>query len=466
LKSQAAGFPAGLCETVARYLLSREVMLSLPTMPTGSVAPQTTSMSTSSETTRDRFAFGALVAFSIVAYAVPAEWIPATQAIRPALVTSALAAGLFILRRLGRREAIHWDGVRGVSLLALTGLAFASSAWAVFPEAVTTVTVELVKLTAIYLTIVNIVNTPRRMRTLALAILCASAVASIGVIQWYLAGVDLVEGFRARWVGVFADPNIMAKYLGLIVPISAAFVVHKENTFLTRLAAAVSGVLAVVAIVFSHSRGGFIGLALGMAFWTFRERNFVRTLLIALCLGIALAFAPSSFWERTDTVASYQTDASAQGRINAWTVTSEINTAKPILGVGFGNFRYAWPIYAPAEARTAYMAHNAFLQVLAELGLLGFFLYLAFVGGSIHGAVEASNDSRIGWLARGLAAASVSYLVCDLFAGEVTATHGFMLYGLCAAASWVSRSSNPTEERLPPTREPPGDLIPIPVTTR
>jgi putative inorganic carbon (hco3(-)) transporter len=318
------------------------------------------------EKPKDAIAFWALVAFVAVTYAVPAEWIPGASVLRPALTTSALAAGAMVMGFLGRREPIRLDGIRGFSLLGLALLTYASVLWSVYGAATTPIALELVKLVAIYFTVVNVVTTERRLAQLAIAAVLASVIASVGVIQWHQAGVDLVEGYRARWVGVFADPNIMAKNLGLIVPLALALFVRKQSHWVLRLGCAVATVLAVTAIILSHSRGGFIGLSLAVFVWVMREKNLLRTSLVGLAAAAVLVFAPASFWNRTDSVTAFRTDASAQGRINAWKVTSEISKDRPLLGVGAGAFRYAWPLYAPPEAHRAYMAHNVFLQVLAE----------------------------------------------------------------------------------------------------
>jgi putative inorganic carbon (HCO3(-)) transporter len=406
----------------------------------------------SSEKPKDAFAFGALVAFVVVAFTVPAEWIPGMQLVRPALLTSGLAAGATFLGFLGRRERIHVDGIKGMSIALLAVLAYLSASWSVYPEASTGLALELLKLVAIYFTFVNIVSTERRAITIVIALVLSSIVASVGVIQWHQAGVDLVEGYRARWVGVFADPNIMAKNLGLIVPLALALVVRKTSPWWLKAGGAVAAGLAVTSIVLSHSRGGFIGLSLAVLIWVIRERNWLRTSLVAAAAIGMLVFAPSSFWNRTESVSSYQTDASAMGRIHAWTVTGEINKDRPLLGVGAGAFRFAWPLYAPPDARRAYMAHNVFLQVLAELGLVGFVLFLLFVGSTTGGAFEAGKDSKLGWMARAVSASAVGYIVCDLFAGEITSTHAFLLFGLASSVARLvatEKASAPAPQPVP-----------------
>ncbi|MBZ4415955.1 spore coat polysaccharide polymerase ExoJ [Myxococcus sp. RHSTA-1-4] len=391
---------------------------------------------------RDSWAFHALTAFAVVMYAAPGEWIPALAPARLALVTSGLAAGLMVIRRLGRAEPLYVDGARGLALIGFSTLAVASISWSLNPEVTRATGIELLKLTAIYLTLVNVITTGRRLAVVCGAMVLASVVTSIGVIDWYNTGVDLVEGFRARWVGVYADPNHMAMNLGLVVPLAVAFLARKGSAWVWRLACLGAAGLAVAAIVLSHSRGGFIGLSVAMGLWAIREKRRIQAVVVGslFVLGL-LVFAPQSFWERNETVADFQEDASAMGRVYAWQVASRISLDRPLLGVGAGSFRYAWPLYAPPEARRAYVAHNIFLDVIGELGWVGLAFFLVFAGGAAGAAFEASRDREMGWLARALSASVAGYLVCDLFSGYILSAHCYVLFGLAAAAQRIAHAS-------------------------
>ncbi len=390
---------------------------------------------------RDTVAFAAIAAFAMVMYAVPGEWIAGADALRLALVTSSIGLGLMLMRRVGRMEPIFLDGARGGSLIAVVLLSAASISWSTNPANSEYAAGELVKLAAIYFTIVNVVSNPKRLAIICGGMVLASIVTSIGVINWYETGIDLVEGFRARWVGVYSDPNHMAMNLGIIVPLAVAFLVRKESGWLMRVLCTAAAGLAVVAIVFSHSRGGFIGLSIAMSVWAFLEKQRrVQAIVAALVLAVGLViFAPKSFWARNETVAEFHEDASAMGRVYAWNVASKISTDKPLLGVGIGSFRFAWPLYAPVEAKRAYVAHNIFLDVIGELGFTGLFFFLIFVGGASGGAFSASKTKELAWLSNALAASVTGYLLCNCFSGYILSAHQYVLYALAASAERIAR---------------------------
>jgi O-antigen ligase len=178
-----------------------------------------------------------------------------------------------------------------------------------------------------------------------------------------------------------------------------------------------------------------------MGIWAMREQKKLRSVLMGMALALGLVmFAPSSFWQRNETVATFHEDASAMGRVYAWQVTSRISLDKPMLGVGAGSFRFAWPLYAPPEATRAYVAHNIFLDVIGEMGWLGLLFFLVFAGSSTGGAFAASTDPRLGWMARGLAAAMTGYLICDLFSGYILSAHLYVLFGLAASAHRIAQA--------------------------
>jgi putative inorganic carbon (hco3(-)) transporter len=392
---------------------------------------------------RDVVAFYSLTAFAALMYMLPQAWIPALAPLRLALLTSGLAAGMMALRRVGRVEPLYFDGVRGIALLCFAGLTTASIAWSINPDASRSTAIDLLKLTAIYLTLVNVVTTPRRLAIVCGALVLGSIVTAYGVIDSHFTGTPqtLEEGYRAHWVEVYADPNRSAMNLGLVVPLAVAFLARKESGWGWRLVCALAVVMAVVAIVFTFSRGGFIGLTAAMCVWALREQKKLRSVLLGVALAAGLAvFAPKSFWERNETVTTFHEDASAMGRVYAWQVTSRISLDKPLLGVGAGSFRFAWPLYAPPESHRAYVAHNIFLDVIGELGWVGLFFFLVFAGSSTGGAFEASRDPRMGWLARGLAASMTGYLICDLFSGYILSAHLYVLFGLAACAQRIAQA--------------------------
>jgi O-antigen ligase len=404
---------------------------------------------------RDRWAFLLLAAFCVQIYAAPAEWIPATAPLRLALSLSFGALGLLLLERLGRRMPLHVDGVRGLALAAFLAWAAASHRWSLSPPATDTWLVLLAKVAVAWFLVVNLATTPRRLVILCLALVAGSMVTSAGGILRYFSGDELSQGFRTLWVGAYGDPNYLAEYLALTVPLAVAFIARPRMGAWIRLLCVLSLLLAVTCIVLTFSRGGFLGLVFGGLVWAMRERaQRTKAVVLAALLAVGVAiFAPATYWERTDTLEEFERDQSALGRVYAWQVASRANLDHPLRGVGGGAFREAWPLYAPPEVRAnPLVAHNIFLDTLGELGWVGFFLFLTFAGSATGAVFRAGRDREIGWLARGIGASVAAFLLCNCFSGSLATPHLFVLFGLAGAAERVATREGVLEtETVRPT---------------
>jgi len=295
------------------------------------------------------------------------------------------------------------------------------------------------------------VTTPRRLVIFCGVLVLASFFPSIGAINWWRGGVNLVEGFRTRWVGVFADPNYLAMLVGMIVPLAIAFAVHRGPSWIFRIACAVAAVLAITTSVLTHSRGGFLGMVAAMTVWTFREKRRVQAIVMGVALVIGLlVFAPQTFWRRSESISQFHEDPSAMGRVHAWEAAANMNKAHPLLGVGAGAFFFVWPIYRPASEKMAHVAHNVFLDVVGELGFVGLILFLMFLGGAAGGAFQASRSPELAWIARAIAASIVGYLTSSLFlSGYTLSSHLYVLCGVAACADRITRrwAEEPARQR-------------------
>jgi O-antigen ligase len=408
---------------------------------------------------QDVLAFWAVVFFVIVVYLEPASWIPALSETRLVLFTFIAAAGLMFVRRLLKLEPIFLDGLRGFSLLAFTGLALASISWSIYPEGTQEASLEVLKMAAIYLTMINVVTTPRRLTILCAVVVLASLAPSIGAINWWRDGQQLVEGFRTRWVGTYGDPNYLAMDVGLAVPLAVAFAVRRTRGWLFRTLCALTAVLAVTTIVLSHSRGGFLGLCVSMGIWAFREKRRIQAAVLgaALIMGL-LVLAPSTFWKRNETIRQFHGEASAVSRVHAWETAERMNAAHPLLGVGAGAFIAAWPFYSAPEARRKpLVAHNVFMDLVAELGFAGLLLFLMFAGSAIGGAFASTRNPELRWLATAIGASVAGFLTCLMFLSGYHAAHMYLLFGLAACAERLAREGAPVPalKPLPVTDERP-----------
>jgi O-antigen ligase len=182
---------------------------------------------------------------------------------------------------------------------------------------------------------------------------------------------------------------------------------------------AVTG-LAGLGFVFSYSRGGFVGLVVGLVAMAAalgrRGAAILGTLAAGTVLAVLLMYLgllPKPLADRiTNTVnqleiydvRGVQADAdnfAALERLAHWQTAGNQFLSDPLLGVGVGNFNARFYDFSVAGwPKSAGHAHNYYLQTLAETGVLGFGAYLGLVSVAIWSgwrAVRRTMRSSPGW---------------------------------------------------------------------
>ena len=150
------------------------------------------------------------------------------------------------------------------------------------------------------------------------------------------------------------------------------------------------------------------------------------------------------------------------GRTDIWKVGWRMVEDKPMIGVGSGNFNVSsihYLLVQPGAIErdefiidTPKVAHNSYLQVLAELGIVGLALFLSIIGFAIRCALKAARwfgragDTRWRSFARGMVVALVGILAADFFITEQYGKQLWLLLGLGPALLGVARRTYPAGE--------------------
>jgi hypothetical protein len=179
---------------------------------------------------------------------------------------------------------------------------------------------------------------------------------------------------RVRYRGDLQDPNevslaVAAGGVALLI----AFGIRKRG--IARLAAACGAVAAVAGIVMTQSRGGLIGAMLVPGAFLVRKYG-VKIIFPALCVAIPVMM----FGARSGEAA----DLSTEMRYEAWATGLDMFRHSPIFGVGPGQF-----------ANHNYLtAHNSFVLTLAEMGMIGMFLFVSLLYLSVKGLIVGLRQLR------------------------------------------------------------------------
>ncbi len=193
-----------------------------------------------------------------------------------------------------------------------------------------------------------------------------------GLFTLRLGGVGSVQGPP----GSFIEPNNeLGLALTMIVPLMY-YIFATSRKWWVRWGCVAAMVLTAMSVLGTHSRGALLAIGAMAIFLWLKNPAKLRNGIVLGAIAVALvAFMPDSWFNRMETIETYQTDASAEGRLNAWAMSWHLALDRPI----GGGFEVITPElfqrYAP-NPRDLHAAHSIYFQVLGEHGFPGIFLFL------------------------------------------------------------------------------------------
>jgi putative inorganic carbon (HCO3(-)) transporter len=367
-----------------------------------------------------------------------------------------------------RRRALNVrSGALVVTTLAMICLALASIGYAHDRPAAIKEALKWLELLLVLIIVSDLAREQRAARWVLGAMLVAGAAeAAYGAVQFITdsgPGSFALQG-ALRAFGHFDQPNPFAGYLTTILPLAVCMALCRANPRAFRLLAVGSVLLLAAGIGLSQSRGAWLGAAVAATCLLLAWSRVTRRLLIPGALGAVLALAlavsgllPAAILDRLAQTIEYfgvfdvrTVQVSSENwavveRMAHWQAGWYMFLDNQWLGVGAGNYADAYPTYFVGMWREALgHAHNYYLNMLAELGIIGggvllLLLGLAFrqIGGAL---VRSENHGDEFWRAvlagvfGGLVVFCVHNLFDSLFVHSVNIQIGVLLgLGLLAA---------------------------------
>lgn len=198
-----------------------------------------------------------------------------------------------------------------------------------------------------------------------------------GIFTIATAGTHRVWGPEGSFI---FDNNTLALAIIMSVPLFRYLQLNTENKWIKRACLAAM-MLCIISAIGSQSRGAFLGLAAMGIFLTMKSRQKGLIALLTLAsLPIAWFLMPESWTARMSTIQTYDQDASAMGRINAWWTAWNLAVNRFPIGGGFAMYEPdVFLRYAP-NPENILVAHSIYFQILGEHGFMGLFLFLSVFG--------------------------------------------------------------------------------------
>ena len=233
----------------------------------------------------------------------------------------------------------------------------------------------------------DIANTKERFDKVSLAVYLA--VFSTGIIAFYqringiavdpsLTDTALNVNMPGRAFATLANPNNYAQFLIIFMPFCFSYALTR-NKPLHKTVLLICLAVPVAALLLTYSRSGWLGFAAAaLVFVVLYNKRFLPLLIIFIIA--AIPFLPSSIMHRITTIGDMK-DTSNYYRICIWTGALAMMKHYWFTGTGLGPaaFRRLYIAYSSEYAKPAPHTHMLFMEVAAEMGALGFIIFLCLI---------------------------------------------------------------------------------------
>jgi len=360
--------------------------------------PESVTSTSSARERQDRPAYNLLLFFIFVLMFRPQDDLRFLDPLHLAEVSGTLAVLSLVGGRMSRGRRIVAPAPELFLVLGLAAWMLVTAPFSVWPGGAVGIFTDLFsKVLVVFALIMNTVTTRDRFEKLVMVIGAGTSYMAFRAVANYLQGINLVEGNRIAGAGgLFGNPNDMALNMVAFLPLAIVIALMRRGA-VARAIGVIGVPFIALAIVFTKSRGGMIGLVVMVAVFLYKVRRVRPGLAGAIVLACiaSVPMLPESFTSRMSSIVNPEEDPTGSRAARKELLKEAYHTflEHPAFGIGAGQFMN----YSP-EARTRYVAwretHNAPLQVAAELGVPGLVLFVSIIWCGFAAARIAARTLR------------------------------------------------------------------------
>jgi O-antigen ligase len=203
------------------------------------------------------------------------------------------------------------------------------------------------------------------------------------------------SGMRRFSTGA-ADPNAVAMTLALAIPMAWYLGISYRQPVL-RWICRLYLPLGLLGLALTGSRGGLVAAMVGLLIVPLTMTSLspgklaISIAMLALSGAVAVAYVPDTIVQRFATTRSSVEDLSLGGRFEIWKAGMHAFAYRPLAGYGSGAFKRAASPWLGGQQR---VAHNSFISILVEQGIIGFLLYSLIFVMVFAGIMKLSGQER------------------------------------------------------------------------
>lgn len=196
-----------------------------------------------------------------------------------------------------------------------------------------------------------------------------------------------------RATATFPDPHMFSFFLGMIIPFAFALLFLSNR----KIFYGIASVILLLADAATFSRGGYLGLFAGLVLalilsWNKLEKSYKLSIILLALISVTILIIPSPVSQRYFSSFNLN-EGSNKGRIETWRKAEEVIFDNPLIGVGIGN--YPLEIKPTADYREPIYAHNAYLDIAAETGILNSLVFIGILTTAISTFFKKSRKNLL-----------------------------------------------------------------------
>lgn len=289
------------------------------------------------------------------------------------------SAGILFILSVTRRTAISFYSPLVYPVLlfgtwSLIGLFFALNQAYSLHDYLT----HFLKYILLYLLVINLIDTEKKIKALSWAIITSASLFSIGALfyEYFILDISLGNRFGLKLI---ETPTNLIGVVTLFAMILATRLYPDEKRGFLRAALLFMVSPMLLVTVLTQTRSNFVAMLLVIPILFYSKRKLLLILLSLLILVIFLSPVKNRL----------HVDGGIRHRISLFLITKEVIKDYPIMGIGFGinsmaNHQLISPdLYnkrVPEKYRLAdehfNWPHNMILNIAVRTGLVGLFLYI------------------------------------------------------------------------------------------
>lgn len=307
-----------------------------------------------------------------------------------------------------------------------------SSTWSIAPEETLTAFITLTGLYLIYLVSAFLRFSNYQIHAIKLALIGSGVIVAF----YMIINRENFESTRSTLAleNAAADPNHVATALIIPLILCLSYVITNKN-YIFKTIAFCGTIVVFSAILLSGSRGSLLGALSALLFPIFLSSKRKTTWVMTLLLGTGVYSLVYLGYIPTELVERFQPDSmlssGGSGRLSIWQVGWEAFLHKPYFGFGFNSFPYAYDTFFLSTYLTKFVgfhrsAHNIYLQVAVEIGVVGLLLFIAVLWFHYKALLRFADYSA----AKTTAAILTGTLVSSMFIGTLHTKYFWMVFTL------------------------------------